>query len=278
LSAQGFGAPLLSSFAVVRADVYAPADLADPSISISKERIVFDGPLGKLRPHSHAVLALLVGLERTFELETERGSESCAVAVVPAGVEHVLNFHGKRALVIYVEPHDPSYAAFHRGAAGACPSLPRLDAAWRRALSDWTHRQDCRALLALSHDVMATPTRPLDRRVRELAASFNRGLLLDAPADELGASVQLSASRLVHLLKTELGVGIRRLKQHYRFKLVAAAATSGQSLTTAAHAAGFADSGHFSRSFLETFGISPSQVLLRAVRGERVKTAHDLRP
>jgi AraC-like DNA-binding protein len=65
------------------------------------------------------------------------------------------------------------------------------------------------------------------------------------------------------LIKSELGVGVRRLKQHYRFKLVARAAAEGKNLTAAAHAAGFADSGHFSRTFLETFGLSPSKVLLR---------------
>jgi len=239
-----------------------------PWLSITKEDVVFDGELGRLKPHRHAVVALLLGLERSFDLVTACQSGPCAVAIVPAGVEHALDFHGARSLVIYVEPHDRGYSAFHRAAGGRCPTLPELTAPWRQALARWHRRRDSRPIVALAHDTLAAPGPGLDPRLRVLAGYFNRGLLLESPATELGQKVRLSPSRLVHLTKTELGVGLRRLKLHYRFKLVAAAALSGKNLTTAAHAAGFADSGHFSRSFAETFGLNPSEVLLRAARGE----------
>lgn len=242
---------------------YAEPALSDSTISVTAERVVFDGPLGKLQTHSHGVLALLLGVERPFVLQTASASTPCAFAVVPAAVEHGLDFRGGRAIVVYVEPHDPSYASFHRAAAGACPTLPKLSAPWRRAVAAWTSRQDCRPLLSCAREVMAAPAVVLDPRVRKVAGRFNRGELLNAPVSELAKQVRLSPSRLVHLVTAELGVGLRRMKQHYRFKLVALAAARGQNLTTAAHAAGFADSGHFSRTFLETFGLSPSKVLLR---------------
>jgi AraC-like DNA-binding protein len=235
----------------------------DQIISVTPERVVFDGRLGKLRQHSHAVLALLVGVERRFQLVTADGTLSCAVAVVPAAVPHELDFHGRRTIVAYVEPHDPSYAAFHRGAAGQCPYRARLDGAWKKALADWSTKEDVCSLLALARDTFGDGRARLDPRVSRLASWFSRGELLDAPFAEMASRLRLSSSRLVHLLTDELGVGVRRLKQHYRFKQVALEAARGQNLTTAAHAAGFADSGHFSRTFTETFGLSPSQVLLR---------------
>ena len=232
---------------------------------MTPERIVYDGQLGKLQQHSHATLALLLGVERPFTLVTEVGTSSCSVAIVPAGVEHELDFFGARAVVVYVEPHDASYAGYHRAAAGTCPFIATLSAPWLTAITAWSERQHCEQLLACAAEVFRAPRAAVDRRVRELAASFNRGELLDAEMPEMAASIGLSSSRLVHLIKSELGVGVRRLKQHYRFKLVARAAAEGQNLTAAAHAAGFADSGHFSRTFLETFGLSPSKVLLRGV-------------
>lgn len=232
-------------------------------ISITPERVVFDGRLGALKQHSHAVVALLIGLERSFRLTTAAGSTSCAVAVVPASVPHVLDFHGARTFVMYVEPHAADYASFHRGAAGACPTLARLDETWRRSLSAWIAGADTRPLLRLARETFGVPGAKLDRRVERLAGCFSRGELLEAPMIALAARVRLSPSRLVHLLTDELGVGVRKLKQHYRFKLAALAVARGDTLTTAAHDAGFADSGHFSRTFTETFGLSPSQVLLR---------------
>ena len=231
--------------------------------------MVFDGPLGKLQTHSHGVLALLLGVERPFVLQTASGSAPCVFAVVPAAVEHGLDFRGGRVIVVYVEPHDPSYASFHRAAAGTCPVLPKLSAPWQRAIAAWTSRQDCEPLLGCARQALAVSAVTLDPRVRKVAGRFNRGELLDASVSELAKLVRLSPSRFVHLVTAELGVGIRRLKQHYRFKLVALAAAQGKSLTTAAHAAGFADSGHFSRTFLETFGLSPSKVLLRTQRAAR---------
>lgn len=237
--------------------------MRDQVISITPERIVFEGRLGALKQHSHAVLALLVGLERPFRLTTGAGAVSCAVASVPASVLHVLDFHGARTLVVYVEPHDAHYAAFHRGAAGACPTLTRLDRSWDRALSRWSKERDVHPLLELARTTFGAPNARIDRRVGRLAGCFSRGELLDAPISALAARARLSPSRLVHLLKDELGVGVRRLKQHYRLKLVALATLRGQTLTAAAHDAGFADSAHLSRTFSETFGLNPSRVLLR---------------
>jgi len=48
---------------------------------------------------------------------------------------------------------------------------------------------------------------------------------------------------------------------------VAAHALEGASLTEAAHAAGFFDSAHFSRTFRQTFGFAPSTVLGATLRG-----------
>lgn len=238
--------------------------MGDSTISVTRERLIYDGPLGKLQTHSHATLALLVGVEQPFLLTTALATTSCSVAIVPACVQHELDFHDKRSIVVYVEPHDVRYGSFHRAAAGSCRALDALTPSWLTAIDSWSNRRDCDGLVSCAAETFGAAPVTLDRRVRELAACFNRGELLDAEATEMAARVELSPSRLIHLIKAELGVGVRRLKQHYRFKLVALAAAEGRNLTDAAHAAGFADSGHFSRTFLKTFGLNPGKVLLRA--------------
>lgn len=235
-------------------------------IALSRQRIVFDGHLGALSQHSHAVLGLLIGLEGNFRLATAEGTVLCRLAVVPASVEHELDFFGKRTLVLYVEPHVAGYGALHRGAGGSCLSLPALDVPWQRAVAAWQERKSCDALLTSLNQLLVQPGASLDPRIRKLCRNFNEGQLLDAPTAELARHVALSPSRLVHLFKTELGAGVRRVKQHYRFKLAVACIAQTRSLTSGAHSGGFADSGHFSRAFRGTFGVSPSEVLLRTTQ------------
>jgi AraC-like DNA-binding protein len=235
------------------------------TISLDQNHTIFDGHLGQLKEHSHAVIALLFGLERPFDLWTSDGQRSVRFALVPAAVNHQLNFFGARTLVLYVEPHDPAYAALHRRAQGLCLETEILSPAFVDGLEQWQQHQDPGHILRAVEAMYATDAPPLDERVVRLAAAFNQGLLLNAEMDEMSHHVASSPSRLQHVLKAELGVGIRRLKQHYRFKIAVATVAAGGSLTVAAHRAGFSDSAHLSRAFSETFGLNPAKVLIRSV-------------
>lgn len=234
-----------------------------PTLSITRERITFDGRLEALRPHRHATLVHLWGADQPFRLTTRGQSEMVQFALVPAGVEHALDFTGQRALVIYIEPHDPEYAGNHRAASGRCLTHSELPSHFGSALELWEQRRDVSQLLALGREQVRPPEVTLDERLRTIAHAFNEGRLLDASVEQLAREVHLSPSRLTHLLKQELGTGFRRLKQYYRFKLAAQTLSLGSSLTTAAHEAGFADSAHFSRAFSETFGLTPAKIFRR---------------
>jgi AraC family transcriptional regulator len=48
----------------------------------------------------------------------------------------------------------------------------------------------------------------------------------------------------------------------------------GQTLSAAAHAAGFADSAHLSRTARTMFGLPPSLLQMRGPLGERARGAH----
>ena len=78
---------------------------------------------------------------------------------------------------------------------------------------------------------------------------------------ELGACAGLSASRFLHLFKAETGVPLRRYRLWNRMGAAIATFRAGQSLTEAAHAAGFASSAHFSTAFRDMFGMMPSELL-----------------
>ena len=207
------------------------------------------------------MIVLLFGVEGTFQLTTSNLRVDTAFALIPAGVLHTLNFHGQRTLVVYVEPHDPIYASLHLGAQGQCQVQRAFSSELQSAIKNW---DDTRSLDELVGALVSTHGKrgaTLDGRLQSICEHFNQGDWLTEDSEHLAEYVDLSPSRFLHLLKAELGVGTRRLKQHYRFKILVREVARGCTFTQAAHSAGFADSAHLSRAFVETFGLPPTHAL-----------------
>jgi AraC family transcriptional regulator len=74
---------------------------------------------------------------------------------------------------------------------------------------------------------------------------------------ELTKAVHRSPSRLAHRFRGATGVPLGHFILWRRLRAATETAMRGLSLTEAAHAAGFADSAHLSRTFRAMFGINP---------------------
>lgn len=102
---------------------------------------------------------------------------------------------------------------------------------------------------------------PIDDRVARAIGMITSSLHSNLSISELAAGAQLSPSRLMALAREQLGTSLRGYRRWLRAFHVARAYADGASLTTAAHAAGFASSAHLSAAAREHFGIRPSHVL-----------------
>ena len=87
---------------------------------------------------------------------------------------------------------------------------------------------------------------------------------LDEPLTLASAShgIHLSPSRLRHLFVEQTGLAFKTYLLWLRLVRAVHLYSEGQSLTEAAHGAGFSDSAHFSRIFKRTFGL-PATTLAR---------------
>lgn len=81
-------------------------------------------------------------------------------------------------------------------------------------------------------------------------------ILLDAAA----SCAALSPSRARHLFAATTGLAFKTFVLWQRLERAVEFYAAGQSLTESAHAAGFADSAHLSRTFRKTFGIPASML------------------
>ena len=87
---------------------------------------------------------------------------------------------------------------------------------------------------------------------------------LDPPlsASQAAGLACLSESRFSHLFVEEVGLAYRTYLLWRRLMVAVDGIAAGASLTKAAHDSGFADSAHFSRTFLRKFGVPASLLLM----------------
>ena len=100
----------------------------------------------------------------------------------------------------------------------------------------------------------------IDKRIKLVLAALENLDERQISADEFAHMVELSKSRFLHLFTKNVGLPFRRYVLWQRIINAVDEVRLGHDLTASAHAGGFADSAHFSRTFRETFGLSPSKL------------------
>ncbi len=219
--------------------------------------------------HAHHAIQITLGLDGGFRLrgpEAEFGPEMVA-AVVAADRAHAFSVDATVAL-IFIEPESPQGRALGRlcGEAGIVAieteRLGHTLAALQDAITGRGGADMERAAWAVVAS-LAGPGSPRDRpdaRVARVIALL--GARLDDPPrlEEAARLARLSPDRLRHLFVEETGLQYRSYLLWLRLGRAVAAFAKGRSLTEAAHAAGFSDQAHLSRTFRRTFGLMPSSL------------------
>jgi AraC family transcriptional regulator len=166
--------------------------------------------------------------------------------------------------MLFVEPESIDWAHLSgRGNDGLVP-LPfdrKLRSFARRAAAG-----DAVAAQVLRNDLIGKPvnSKPVfDPLVSQACEHIRQRLERSITVAELASAVHRSPSRLAHRFREATGVPVRRFILWRRLRVAVETAMRGSTLTEAAHAAGFADSAHLSRTFRSMFGITASSLFRR---------------
>lgn len=230
---------------------------------------VFRGKAGENTFHAHYAHQIAIASEGEIEVTLAAGGVRGAGVAIPANMRHQLA--PREVLLIYLDPTSLSGQA-----------LFAQDGARARVLPE----PQCRSLLAASHSygslqqvltsLLSTPSpKPVDERLAIVVAKLESSLVSGVDLDRgvLAAMLNLSPSRFSHWFVAQAGMPLRGYRKWLRLLVALSRAAQCGLLTEAAHAAGFADSAHFSRTFRQMFGISPMaalrQVSLDAEAGDR---------
>jgi len=104
--------------------------------------------------------------------------------------------------------------------------------------------------------LVPTPARPMvDARVRQVLTLVHGRLDCPPTQAEAAKHVGVSASRLGHLFKQQVGLPMRHYILWLRLRRALTEALAGATMTEAAHLAGFSDAAHFARTCQRMFGL-----------------------
>lgn len=217
--------------------------------------LAFLGSIGVTDEHAHHAVQIITATTMLTVIDAT-GARHCGTKViVPADAAHRIETGTARGSLVFLDPESAAGRTAHQ----------------RSIRIGWTpgpvlgHMRE-RPLTVVVADLMEqlTPWSAAevpDRHPAVLAALHFLPELAAVGAvggTEVAARVGVSTSRLTHLFTEQVGIPLRRYVLWLRLRIAITRVYAGDDLTDAAHAAGFADSAHLSRTCRDMFGLAPS--------------------
>nr|WP_316639960.1 AraC family transcriptional regulator [uncultured Roseateles sp.] len=222
--------------------------------------------------HDHHALQIALALDGVcrFRDREDGGWSTFTGALVRSHCQHQFEIDDTVVAHLFVEPETTAGRALSRRFAdqGISP-LPEAEHDAMAALLLGAHRRGAHAdeMVATARDALALLTgapsadAPVDPRIAKTLGYIRAHLHGPITLAEAAAAAALSPGRFRHLFVQETGSAFRAYLLWLRLNTAIQCAMAGQSWTSAAHEAGFADSAHLTRTFKRMFGINPATLL-----------------
>lgn len=240
-------------------------------LSIWRDRFVFTSPRFLAQPTSSRP-AITIHVATEGELQVSSGADSFVGRVLVVGPNIKRTFHGVDG-GLYTLHLEPVYSGFRHLRAGMLSGKTvvdlsdRLEASTFALLDTEVHQaQSCADRYRTSQKVVdalfpeVRGAQPIDVRV-DLVASW---LFAHAPVRMdlafLSELCGLSSGHLEHLFTETMGISIRQYLLWIKMRKAAEMFVNDVALAEVAHAIGFSDSAHLSRTFRRYFALTPSFV------------------
>lgn len=216
--------------------------------------------------HAHHAIQLTIALsEEHVSFRVPDGDwASYRAAIVAAHQPHAFKAAGQLLALVFAEPESLEgrrlRERFPDGIAALDLTLlaeeaSRLADAYEGGAPDDEVIRCARAVTAKLASVQSPSARRLDPRIERALDIVRQGLDDTVTMTAVAQAVHLSPERFRHLFLEQTGIRFRPYVLWLRLETAVASYAAGSSLTDASHAAGFADSAHFSRTFKRMFGV-----------------------
>ena len=223
---------------------------------------IFEGFAGDNEEHRHWAHQLTIGRSNEVSLLSGGKRYRSAAIFVRANTPHRLE--PGPVLSIYMDPTISVAKRFCQrlNESASIEALTDLDIQWlfdRPILSI----SAVEIFSLLKHMDSVDNRQPDNLRLQVVLAAIDgatRGHR-EVERGELAAIVSLSPSRFSHWFRQQTGMPLRSYKKWLRLIHGMNLVLQGYNLTDAAHDSCFSDQAHFSRTFFQAFGVSPSNAV-----------------
>ena len=232
---------------------------------------IFVGKAGAFPAHVHQAIQICFLFEGRIRLRTNDDDpwSDYGLAIVPSRHSHGMD--GSRVhygATLFVEPETREGRAlteryFRDGGIADVDRTP-VDTILVELHAAFLEQRGRPAIVDLARRVVRSltqhsePSVNSDERILRAVRYVNDHLSSSITLKEVAGVACLSPSRFRHLFAEQTGMGLRPYVLWRRFVSVWERRMNGESLSTAAHAAGFADSAHLARTSRRMIGIPPS--------------------
>ena len=221
-------------------------------------------------PHEHHALQIVYAIEGEVGIKGKRGDwRMCRGLIVRPDVVHSFNANGALEAMLFVDPESIEGAWLRSGLRDDITVVPdsRLEAPiaeLTRFVNQPLESMGVEALI--KHCVQALcagapPSRRLDERVTRVLEAIRESDELRMSIEDAAAKAFLSPSRFAHQFKQQVGLPFRRYMLWRKLTRAMLVIGRGQTISTAAHEADFADAAHLTRTFYQMFGLPPSSLM-----------------
>lgn len=226
----------------------------------------------RVPPHSHQAIQLVFGRDADIGLRHSEKDEwtEYPAAIIPSRQPHSLDgTRASYAAVVFVEPETKEGRALtelYLGEGIASVREPAVSALIAALFDTWLEQPSARTIVPAVWRLIRELTRGVqpsivtDPRIERAVSYISARITSPITLEEVAAQVYLSPSRFRHLFVEQTGMALRPYILWHRFLRVWEMLMAGESLSTAAHRAGFADSAHLTRTSRRMFGLAPSAI------------------
>ncbi|TGM74482.1 AraC family transcriptional regulator [Leptospira mtsangambouensis] len=217
--------------------------------------------------HYAATLAISISLEKKIHIETETNSGDYRVALVGPNTFHRTVAPGVEMIALIIDPETYEYGSIADRTKNGfvkefeiSPFVPLKSKLWDLYYGNLSNEQAWELQQELLRSIFPFEVLPkkIDERILRIAHKVRTELPNTIRMKEIGKEFSISDDRLVRLFKESMGIPLRRYLLWVKLLKASYLLKNGISLTEVAHAAGFSDSAHFTRTFKENFGFVPS--------------------
>ncbi|WP_433654531.1 helix-turn-helix transcriptional regulator [Nocardia sp. CA-128927] len=221
--------------------------------------LAYRGGLSPAKTHAHHSVQVLIARRGEFVVADALGTEvACRATVIPADVAHAVLQGVVDGEMVHLAAESDDGVELSRTVR-----RPAFAGAWAEAGAALLVDLDEGQWWADGLPYARSTVKPMRHPALAAALHLLPELIAAGPVRlrDVAVSVDLSESRLAHLFSAELGLAFRPYVRWLRMSRAIDQIALGQTLTDAAHAAGFFDGAHFTRVCNKTFGLSPAVLI-----------------